>query len=80
MLITGAIFAALGGVLGLIGAVLGGAAITQTLREWARSESSQQLMTKARAAANAAAKSGATAWRADVPQQASGSSATMTRT
>jgi hypothetical protein len=63
MLVTGAIFAAIGGLLGLIGAVLGGAAITATLREWAQSEQSQQLVSKARAAANAAAKSGAAAWQ-----------------
>ena len=73
MLIVGAIFAAIGGVLGLIGAVLGGTAITATLRDVAKSENSQLLVAKARAAANAAAKSGATAWRSDMPQQVSGS-------
>ena len=79
MLVAGAVFAAIGGFLGLIGAVLGGAAITATLREWAASENSQLLVAKARAAANAAAKHGAAAWQSDVPQQASGSSSTLTR-
>ena len=74
MLVVGAVFAAIGGFLGLIGAVVGGAAITATLRDWAASENSQLLVSKARAAANAAAKHGAAAWQASVPEQATGSS------
>jgi hypothetical protein len=73
-LVVGAVFAAIGGFLGLIGAVLGGAAITATLRDWAASENSQLLVSKARAAANAAVTHGAAAWTANVPEQATGSS------
>jgi hypothetical protein len=80
MLIVGALFAAVGGVLGLIGAVLGGTAITATLRDVAKSENSQLLVSKAVAAANAAAKSGAAAWQSGVPQQGASNSATMSRT
>ena len=82
MLIVGAIFAAIGGFLGFIGAVVGGAAITATLRDWAASENSQLLVAKARAAANAAAKHGAAAWQADIPRQVSSnsSSSTLSRT
>ena len=69
MLVAGAVFAAIGGFLGLIGAVLGGAAITATLREWAASENSQLLVAKARAAANAAAKHGAAAWQSTSPSR-----------